>query len=263
MVDVVTEQPERLWELIRKGEFRGPTCGLCHGFAQANLVVLPKAMAFDFLLFCQRNPKPCPVLDVTEPGSPHPPMAAPEADLRTDVPGYRVYRQGKLADEPAEISRYWQEDLVAFLLGCSFTFEWAMLANGIPVRHIEEGVTVPMYVTTRECVPAGIFRGPLVVTMRPIPQSLVVRAVQVTSRFPAVHGAPIHIGDPSALGISDLSKPDFGDPVTIQPGEVPVFWACGVTPQAVAMRAQPELMITHAPGRMFVTKLREEQLSIF
>ena len=254
--------PSELWREVREGRFRETTAGLCAGYAQANLVMLPKALAFDFLLFCQRNPKPCPVLDVTDPGSYRPALAAPEGDVRTDTPGYRVYRSGKLVDEPENLLSYWRDDLVAFLLGCSFTFEQALLENDIPVRHIEENVTVPMYITKRECVPAGIFHGPLVVTMRPIPQEKVVRAVQVTSRFPAVHGAPVHIGDPEALGIKDLARPSFGDAVTVKQGEVPVFWACGVTPQAVAMRAHPELMITHTPGKMFVTTLKEEHLGV-
>ncbi len=262
MAGLTHVHPSELWREIREGRFRGTTAGLCAGYAQANLVFLPKALAFDFLLFAQRNPKPCPVLDVTDPGSYAPVHAAPEADLRTDTPGYKVYQKGKLVDEPENLLGHWRDDLVGFLLGCSFTFEQALMENDIPVRHIEENVTVPMYITKRECVPAGVFHGPLVVTMRPIPADKVVRAVQVTSRFPAVHGAPVHIGDPEALGISDLARPSFGDPVTVNPGEVPVFWACGVTPQAVAMRAHPELMITHAPGKMFVTTLKEEQLGV-
>jgi uncharacterized protein YcsI (UPF0317 family) len=209
-----------------------------------------------------RNPKPCPVLDVTEPGSPVPRMAAPAADLRTDLPKYRIYRRGELVEETTDIRSHWAEDLVAFLLGCSFTFEQALLANGIPVRHIEENCNVPMYRTSIPCVPAGRFKGPMVVSMRPIPEKQVVRAVQVTSRFPAVHGAPVQIGNPEAIGIRDLSRPDFGDPVTIREGEVPVFWACGVTPQAVAMEVKPDLMITHAPGHMFITDLRDEQFGV-
>jgi len=257
-----TVHPSELWEQIRAGSITRPTSGMCRGFVQANLVILPKDVAFDFLLFCQRNPKPCPVLDVTEPGSPHPLHAAPEADLRTDIPKYRVYRKGVLVDEPTNLLSYWRSDLVAFLLGCSFTFESALAANDIPIRHIEEDVTVPMFITSVECTPAGAFSGPLVVSMRPIPFEKVVRAVQVTSRFPSVHGAPVHIGDPERIGIKDLSRPDFGDAVTVRPGEVPVFWACGVTPQAVAMRSKPELMITHAPGHMFVTTLKDEPMGV-
>ncbi|MHB1160867.1 MAG: D-glutamate cyclase family protein, partial [Chloroflexota bacterium] len=188
MVDLPTATPDELWQLIRQGGFRRTTAGVCQGYAQANLVFLPKEYAFEFLLFCQRNPKPCPVLDVTEPGNPHPPLAGCEADLRTDIPRYRVYRKGRLVDEPTDIVSYWRDDLVSFLLGCSFSFERAMMANDIALRHIEEDVIVPMYITSRQCVPAGMFHGPMVVSMRPVPYEQVVRAVQVTSRFPSVHG---------------------------------------------------------------------------
>jgi uncharacterized protein YcsI (UPF0317 family) len=262
VADLSTVHPKELWELTRRGEFKGTTAGLCGGYVQANLVILPRDLAFDFLLFCQRNPKPCPVLDVTEPGSPHPMLAAPEADLRTDLSRYKVFREGRLVDEPADITSYWRDDMVAFLLGCSYTFEQALLTNDIPVRHIDEEKNVSVFITSRECVPAGMFHGPMVVSMRPIPHNKVVRAVQVTSRFPAVHGAPVHVGDPAQIGITDLSRPDFGDFVTIEPGEVPVFWACGVTPQVVAMHSRPEIMITHAPAHMFITELRNEQLGV-
>jgi uncharacterized protein YcsI (UPF0317 family) len=246
---------------IRTGEWEGPTAGLAMGYAQANLVILPKRYAFDFLLFCQRNPKPCPLLEVVEAGEFRPEFLAPGADLRTDLPRYRVYRDGRLADSPREIGRYWEEDFVTFLLGCSFSFEEAMLRAGIPLHHIEEGKNVSMYTTTVPCRPAGVFSGPLVVSMRPIPMSLVPRAVQITSRYASVHGAPVHIGDPAAIGIPDLRRPDFGDPVTIREGEVPVFWACGVTPQAVVMEAKPALCITHEPGHMFITDRLNEELS--
>lgn len=247
---------------IREGRWRGPTAGLVPEYVQANLVVLPRDLAFDFMRFCQRNPKPCPLLDVTEVGSPHPPLLAPEADLRYDVPRYRVYREGRLEAEVTDLSEWWQDDMVAFLLGCSFTFEAALIAAGIPVRHIEEGVNVPMFVTNIPCRPAGVFHGPLVVSMRPIPYEQVPRAVQVTSRFPGVHGAPVHIGDPSLIGISDLAKPDYGDAVSIREGEVPVFWACGVTPQAVALETKPPLLIAHAPGHMFISDVKSEDLAV-
>jgi uncharacterized protein YcsI (UPF0317 family) len=248
--------------LIREGMLTGPTCGVALGYTQANLVILPKDLAYDFLLFAYRNPKPCPILDVTDAGSAEPKGVAKGADLRTDIPKYRVYKKGVLEAEVQDITDYWRDDFVAFLLGCSFTFEKALLENNIPVRHIEEGKNVPMYITNIETRPAGIFQGQMVVSMRPIPQSLVVRAVQVTSRFPAVHGAPVHIGDPRSIGIASLDKPDFGDAVEIKEGEVPVFWACGVTPQAVAMKSKPEIMITHSPGHMFITDLKEEMLSV-
>jgi uncharacterized protein YcsI (UPF0317 family) len=244
----------------RTGEWNLPTPGLALGYVQANVVVVPRDLAFDFLLFCQRNPKPCPLLDVTEPGCPEPKLVAPGADLRTDVPRYRVFERGELVEEPADLLRWWRDDLVGFLLGCSFTFENALLQANLPVRHIEAGCNVPMYRTSRSCVPAGIFHGPLVVSMRPMTPTQAVRAVQVCSRFPRAHGAPVHLGDPEALGIRDLARPDFGDPAAIRAGEIPVFWACGVTPQAVAMQVRPPLLITHKPGHMFVTDLRDTDL---
>ncbi len=247
-------------DAARTGRLPGPTPGLALGHVQANLVVVPRELAFDFLLFCHRNPKPCPLLDVTDPGSPEPRHVAPGADLRTDCPRYRVYRHGELVDEPPDLHGWWRDDLVGFLLGCSFTFENALLQAGVPVRHLEAGCNVPMYRTNRPCVPAGLFRGPLVVSMRPLTPAQAVRAVQVCARFPRAHGAPVHLGDPAALGIRDLGRPDFGDPVEVRPGEVPVFWACGVTPQAVAMEARPPLLITHKPGHMFVTDLRDTEL---
>jgi uncharacterized protein YcsI (UPF0317 family) len=246
---------------IRNGEWRRPTAGLAPGYAQGNLVVLPREHAYDFLLFCQRNPKPCPVLEVTDTGSYVPALTAPGADLRTDLPVYRLYRDGELVEECANIAHLWREDLVSFLLGCSFTFEAALLAAGLSIRHIECGCNVPMYRTSIPCTPAGIFHGPMVVTMRPFPAKDVVKAVQITARYPAVHGAPVHIGDPAAIGIADLAMPDYGDSVPIEDGDVPVFWACGVTPQAVAIAAKIPFMITHAPGYMFVTDLLNEALS--
>ncbi|MFY9921688.1 MAG: putative hydro-lyase [Mycobacterium sp.] len=238
---------------IRAGQHTGPTSGLAPGFAQANLVVLPADDALDFVRFCVRNPKPCPLLEVTDTGSPHPRALSRDADLRTDLPRYRVFSDGSLVDEPTDVTRYWRDDLVSFLLGCSFTFEFALAAAGIPLAHQRQGVNVPMYITDRRCVGAGPFEGPLVVSMRPFVPDDVGRAVQISSRFPAMHGGPVHIGDPAALGITDLSAPDFGDPVAVEPGEVPVFWACGVTPQAVVVVAKPSLAIFHAPGHMFIT----------
>jgi uncharacterized protein YcsI (UPF0317 family) len=255
--------PRDIRQQIRSGLWRKPTVGLAPGYVQANLVVLPRELAYDFLLFAQRNPKPCPVIEVTDTGSHEPRLSAPGADLRTDIPQYRIYRNGEFVREVTDLLDVWTPDLVAFLLGCSFTFETGMLQAGIPVRHIEEGKNVSMFITSVPCVAAGAFSGPLVVTMRPIPAPQVSRAVQITGRFPAVHGAPVHVGDPAALGIRDLGRPDWGDPVTIRNGEVPVFWACGVTPQAVAMQAKPPLMIAHAPGHMFVTDLRDESLAAY
>ncbi len=244
----------------RSGEWNAPTAGLARGFVQANLVVVPRELAFDFLLFCQRNPKPCPLLDVTEPGDAEPRFVAPGADVRTDVPRYRVYRGGDLVDEPTDLRSWWRDDLVAFLIGCSFTFEHALLEAGVPVRHIVQGVNVPMYRTSIACRPAGAFRGPMVVSMRPMTPAQAITATRVCTRFPRAHGTPVHFGDPTAIGIRDLDRPDYGDPVEVRPGETPVFWACGVTPQAVAAEARPPLLMTHAPGHMFVTDLRDADL---
>ncbi|HEY7327636.1 MAG TPA: putative hydro-lyase [Gemmataceae bacterium] len=244
----------------RNGELTGPTPGLARGYVQANLVVVPRDLAFDFVLFCQRNPQPCPLLDVTDPGCPEPRYAAPSADLRTDVPRYCAYRYGELLEEPTDLFDWWRDDLVGFLLGCSFTFENALMNAGIPVRHVEQGCNVPMYRTNIACRPAGIFAGPMVVSMRPLTPAQAEAATRICNRMPLSHGAPVHVGDPAALGIADIARPDFGDPVEIREGEKPVFWACGVTPQAVAMQARPSLLLTHKPGHMFVTDLRDTDL---
>ncbi|MBP2234043.1 uncharacterized protein YcsI (UPF0317 family) [Sinorhizobium kostiense] len=232
----------------------GPTSGVAPGLTQANLIVLPRDWAFDFLLYAQRNPKPCPVLDVSDPGSPTT-VLAPDADLRTDLPLYRIWRDGRLVAEVPDATAAWTEhhDLVAFLIGCSFTFEAALVEAGIEVRHMADGRNVPMYLIDRPCRPAGRLHGNMVVSMRPIPAGRVADAATISGRFPAVHGAPVHIGDPELIGIRDLSRPDFGDPVRIEPGEIPVFWACGVTPQAAVMASGVPFAITHAPGHMFIT----------
>ena len=253
--------PKEIRQAIRQGRYTGGTAGFAPGYVQANLVILPLREAYDFLVFCQRNPKPCPLIEVTDPGSPEPVGVAPGADLRSDVPRYRIYRDGRLETEVTDITQEWREDSVAFLLGCSFTFESALLQAGVPVRHIEEGRIVPMFRTRLVCRPAGRFRGPMVVSMRPIPAPLVPRAVTVTARYPMAHGSPLHIGDPARIGIADVYKPDWGEPPTILPGEEPVFWACGVTPQAVALEARLPLVITHAPGHMFVTDLPDHALA--
>ncbi|GAB3443286.1 putative hydro-lyase [Actinophytocola sediminis] len=239
----------------------GPTAGLAMGYTQANLIALPADLAYDMLLFAQRNPGPCPVLDVTDTGSRHT-VLAPGADLATAIPRYRVWRAGTLVDEPHEATAYWRADLVAFLIGCSFTFESALAAANIPLRHLDQGTNVPMYVTDRACRPAGSLHGPLVVSLRMIPAPLVDLAVRISARMPAVHGGPVHIGDPAALGITNLATPDFGDPVTAHPGDVPVFWACGVTPQAVLMASRPPFAITHAPGHMLVTDVLDTEYAI-
>lgn len=253
--------PRGIRAIIRKGKWDKPTTGMAMGYAQANLVILPEKYAFDFFLFCQRNPRPCPLLEVLEPGMYSPVFLAAGADVRTDAPRYHFYVKGQRTASPKSVKALWRKDFVTFFLGCSFSFEEAMIRTGIPVRHIEEEKNVPMYVTNIECRPAGIFHGPMVVTMRPVMSEKVVRAVQVTSRYASVHGGPIHIGDPKAIGIKNLGEPDFGDPVTVQKGEVPVFWACGVTPQAAVMAAMPDICITHAPGHMFITDILNEELA--
>ncbi|SCY93499.1 putative hydro-lyase [Alkaliphilus peptidifermentans] len=247
-------------KLIREEKWTGPTPALAPGYTQANLVILPYQYALDFFLFCHRNPKPCPVLDVCEKGKFTPVLTADTGDLRRDLPKYRIYENGVMTKEVSSIVEYWQDDFVSFLLGCSFTFESALMKSGIPIRHIEEERNVPMYTTNIPCKPAGIFNGTMVVSMRPIPRQLVDKAIEITSKFPKVHGAPIHVGNPEDIGINDLENPDFGDGVTINKDEVPVFWACGVTPQVAIMRAKPELVITHAPGHMFITDIKDEEL---
>ncbi|MSR54625.1 MAG: putative hydro-lyase [Gemmataceae bacterium] len=247
-------------QACRLGDLTGPTPGLAMGYVQANLVIVPQEHAFDFLLFCQRNPRPCPLLDVTQPGDPEPREVAPGSDLRADLPAYRVWRNGELVDEPTNIGALWRDDLVSFVIGCSFTFENALLEERLPVRHIEQGVNVPMYRTNRPCRAAGRFRGPLVVSMRPMSPRQAVVAQRVCARFPRAHGTPIHFGDPSAIGIANIARPDFGDPVEIRKGEAPVFWACGVTPQAALMEAKIPFAITHKPGHMFLTDLRDADL---
>jgi uncharacterized protein YcsI (UPF0317 family) len=247
--------PPELRAACRDGRWTRPTAGAARGFVQANLMVVPAEAAFDFLLFCQRNPKPCPIVEVVEAGGTEP-ACAPGADLRRDLPRYRVYRDGKLVEEPTDVCRHWRGDLVSFLLGCSFSFEEALAEAGVPLRHVEQGRNVPMYRTSWRCTPAGRFAGPLVVSMRPVPAAQVPLAVQVTARFERVHGAPVHVGAPEALGIADLSRPDHGEAVEVRPGELPMFWACGVTPQEVALASRLPFCVTHAPGHMFVTDLR-------
>ena len=254
--------PDDVRQLIRSGSLVQPTSGIAPGYVQANLAILPRDLAFDFLLFCQRNPKPCPLLEVVEAGDVEPIQFAPGADLRTDVPLYRIYEYGEMTAEVEDISEFWRDDLVSFLLGCSFSFESALTRAGIPLRHIERETNVSMFITDIPATSAGVFNGPTVVSMRPIRQEQVVRAVQVTSRFPAVHGAPLHVGDPTAIGIDDIMQPDFGDPTEIRSGEIPVFWACGVTPQAAAMASRPPMMITHSPGYMFITDKKDEDLAV-
>lgn len=258
MNDERIQSPAELRDRVRKGAFRRTTAGHCPGFHQANLVVLPAPSAAEFAAFCSRNPKPCPVLEILPPGEFAPMRCAIGADLRTDVPGYRVYRHGRLAEKCNDLRVIWQDDLVSFLLGCSFTFEHALAEAGLPLRHVEQGTTVPMFTSSIQCLPAGSARGPMVVTFRPMPVARLSEVLTLSARYPLAHGSPVHVGDPAEIGIRDLGHPDFGDPVELRAGEVPVFWACGVTPQAVALQSAPELMITHEPGSMFVTDLPRE-----
>lgn len=246
---------------IRAGRWSGHTSGIAPGHVQANLVILPAPAAADFLRFCQRNPKPCPVLAVSAPGDPFLPDLGDDIDVRTDLPRYRVWRRGELAGEPTDIRAHWRDDLVSFALGCSFSFEQALIEAGIPLRHVARGCNVAMYRTSIETRPSGPFHGPMVVSMRPMTPAEAIRAIQVTARMPTVHGAPVHLGDPALIGIADLARPDFGDPVPILPGEIPVYWACGVTPQAIVMESRPEFCITHAPGAMLITELLNQQLA--
>src|SRR6516165_10737778 len=246
---------------IRAGDFSGTTAGLAPGNVQANLVILPTALAHDFLRFAQANPKPCPVLAVSESGDPRLPALGDDLDIRSDLPKYRVWRYGELVEEPIEVSHVWRDDLVSFALGCSFSFEQALIEDGIELRHITCGTNVPMYRTNIRCQPAGPFAGPLVVSMRPLRPSDAIRAIQITSRFPSVHGAPVHIGLPAAIGIADLAKPDYGDAVPVGHNELPLFWACGVTPQAVIAQVGLDFCITHAPGSMLITDLRNSKLA--
>lgn len=258
----VTQSASEIRHQIRDNRLVRPTAGLAPSHVQANLAILPREYAFDFLLFCQRNPKPCPIIEVLEPGEVEVKSTAPNSDIRTDIPLYRIYENGILTEEVTDIKNYWRNDLVSFLLGCSFSFETALMNAGIPLSHYENGTNVSMFETNIKTIPAGRFSGPMVVSMRAIPKDKVIKSVQVTSRFPSVHGSPIHIGSPEELGINDISKPDFGDPTEFNGNETPVFWACGVTPQAVAMESKPPIMITHAPGHMFITDMKDEDYSI-
>jgi uncharacterized protein YcsI (UPF0317 family) len=253
--------PHEVRLACRDGDLKGHTNGLAPGYVQGNLVVLPRNCAFDFLLFCHRNPKPCPLLAVSEAGRWDLPSLGLDLDLRSDLPRYRVWKHGELIDEPTSIEAYWRDDLVSFVLGCSFSFEEALLEANVSVKHQSLELNVPMFKTSIKTVSAGIFSGPMVVTMRPMRAHDVIRAIQITSQLPQVHGAPIHLGDPALIGISDISKPDYGDPVPVATDEVPVFWACGVTPQAVVLNSKPPFCITHAPGCMLVSDWLNRELS--
>lgn len=257
---MLSATPVEARRLIRSGAYDAPTSGLCPGYAQANLIILPKEQAYDFLLFAQRNPKPCPLLEVTEVGAREATICATDCDIATDFPKYRIYRHGELVEEVADVSAYWRDDLVSFVIGCSFSFESELVEAGIEMRHNTMGRNVSMYLTGVDCVPAGSMSGKMVMSMRPIPHDRIVKAVQLSGAIPKVHGAPLHIGDPAAIGVKDIAHPEFGDPVDIREGEVPVFWACGVTPQSIVMNSKPEFAITHAPGCMLITDTKNIDL---
>ena len=246
----------------RTGTLTGTTAGLAPGFVQGNLVIVPTDVADDFARFCALNPRPCPVIGVAEPGVSRIPKLGDDLDLATDLPRYRVWRNGELTEETSNVSRLWTSDLVGFVLGCSFTFEEALTAAGIPMKHLSAGTNVAMYRTSIACEPAGRFAGPLVVSMRPLTAADAARASEITSRFPLAHGSPVHVGDPAAIGIADISSPDYGDPVEVSPAELPVFWACGVTPQAALARARIPFAITHAPGCMLVTDVQNKTVNV-
>lgn len=259
-VSVLT--PKQIRQQIRQQQIIGNTSGLAPGFVQCNMVILPADWAVDFLQFCELNPRPCPIIAMSEkPGDIHLDKVGEDIDIRHDLPQYRIFEQGKLMGEVADIADYWRDDLVTFFLGCSFSFEEALIADGIEIRNISENKNVPMYRTNIRCQPAGRFSGDMVVSMRPMLPADAIRAVQVCSRFPSVHGAPIHFGDPAMIGINDINRPDFGDAVNIKPNEVPVFWACGVTPQVALEQAKPPFCITHSPGCMLVTDITNRSLA--
>jgi uncharacterized protein YcsI (UPF0317 family) len=246
--------------IIRTGEYTGHTAGIAPDFVQGNLCILPREAAQEFAAFCQRNPKPCPVIGMGSPGDPALPDLG-HIDIRTDIPRYRVFKDGQLVDEPTDIRKYWSDDLVTFIIGCSFSFELPMLQEGIHLQHVARNTTVPMYRTSIDCVPAGRFKGKMVVSMRPLSPADAIRAVQITSRFPAVHGAPVHLGLPEAIGITDIMRPDFGDPPEVSAGQLPVFWGCGVTPQVAIEAARPSICITHKPGSMLITDKKNSALA--
>jgi uncharacterized protein YcsI (UPF0317 family) len=259
---VVNASPREIREAVRRGELNRTSRGMAPGYTQASLVVVEKRFAYDFLVFAQRNPKPTPVLEVLDEGSYESVFAAPGADLRTDLPRYRVYRDGAVEAEVEDVKDFWRSDLVAFLMGCAMSFDGALDRAGIPNRHVEEGRSGSMYNSNIPCRPAGVFRGNLVVSMRPYNAAQAIRAVQVTTRFQRTHGEPVHIGDPSIIGIKDLSKTDYGQPVSAREGDVPVFWACSVTPQYIAMSVKLPFMITQAPGFMMITDIRDDEITV-
>lgn len=255
------DDPRQVRLAIRSGRHRRNTAGLAPGRVQGNVCILPSQYAEDFRAFCERNPKPCPLLAMSKPGDPMLPQLGEDLDIRTDVPRYRVFRHGNLEGEVTDLRELWRDDLVTFVLGCSFSFEQALMEAGLRLRYLDEGTNVPMFRTSIDTVPAGPFRGKLVVSMRPFKPADAIRAIEITARYPRVHGSPVHLGRPDLIGIDDLSKPWAGDPTEVRGDELPVFWACGITPQSVVLEAKPSLCITHAPGHMLVTDLDNASLA--
>ena len=253
MLDTMMNEAALLREAARAGRLDGHTSGAAAGFVQGNVAIVPAAVAPAFEAYCRANWQPCPLLAVGQPGDPSLPGLGAGIDIRTDLPRYRVYRGGALADECTDVRALWRDDLVTFVIGCSFTFERALMQGGIPLRHVQQGRNVAMYRSTLETAAVGPFGGPMVVSMRPMPAADVDRARAITARFPNQHGAPVHAGDPAAIGIADLARPDYGDAIEVKAGEVPVFWACGVTSQAALERARLPFFLAHAPGCMLVT----------
>ena len=248
--------------MIRRGEATGPSSGLAPGYVQGNLAILPAALAGDFLRFCQLNPKPCPLLAASGPGDWRLPSLAEDLDIRTDLARYRVFRTGELIDEPADVRTHWRDDLVTFALGCSFSFEEALLAAGLRLKFFDKNDVAGVYITNVDTVPAGPFRGPLMVTMRAFKPADAIRAIQITSRFPNVHGAPVHIGNPAGIGVDLRHRYQNVGDGEVGEDELPVFWACGLTPQLAVNNAKPPLCITHAPSSMLITDLRNASLAV-
>lgn len=259
MEEFSTMHPREFRRMVREGTYTGITCGRCSGYVQANLIILEKKYADDFRKFAERNPKPNPILEITEPGVHHTSVMADHADILTDLPRYNIYRSGELVDQCTDATGYWRDDMVCFLIGCSHSFEKALTDAGIEIRNITDGHAVSVYKTSIPCAPSKYFSGPVVVSMRPIPEEQIDLAYEVTGKLPHVHGAPIYHGDPSRIGV-DLDRPDWNPPTRIEPGEVPVFWACGVTPQAALMQAKPDLVITHTPTHLLITDIPDSEI---
>ena len=253
--DLLDASTDAVRESIRTKSYKGHTAGLGGPRLQANLAILQDSYALDFMRFCQRNPKPCPLVGVSDTGNPMMTTLGRDIDIRTDVPAYYVYKDGVLDRTVEDLADIWRDDFVTFALGCSFTFEHALMDAGLPLWHIENNATVPMFETSIETVPAGPFSGPMVVSMRAIPNDRIDEVVAISAGFPLAHGAPVHIGDPATIGIRDITNPQWGDAAPIPDGTTPIFWACGVTPQASIRSSKPPISITHKPGHMLITDI--------